>query len=592
MKKEEGSTVLQRMAPMVQQIAEAIAATVNCNVTIIDVNLVRVAGTGPYQVQIQGHIPEGSAFTKVLKSKETIVIENPGEEEECWGCSVKDNCIETYEICTPVLWNHEAMGVIGIFAFDENQKTYLQERKGDLLNFLEKMSQLIASKIGETILFEKIDARNKELNAVIQNVHQGVICITSEGVISQINSKAVELLGLSKEIGDLQGENIKNIWAEGLMLKALDHGKEYIDEEEYFEIGSYKKSFLTTVKLIYQEDNIVGAVGTFTDLENIQRSAYRTRENHSNFTFDNLIGVSPKIIEVKERTRKVANYDSTVLITGESGTGKEIFARAIHNASSRRDHPFIGINCSAIPESLLESELFGYEPGAFTGANKKGKAGKIELANKGTFFLDEIGDMPLFLQAKLLRVLQERKVTKIGGLVPRDLDVRIIAATNKDLEDLIEKRRFREDLYYRLNVIPIKLPPLRERLEDIPVMAEFFLQTYNLRFQKSIKGFTPDAMEFLMNYSWPGNVRELENIIEYGINFAEKDYIDLEDIEDRFGDLVDTSSKTLKEMVQEYEYEVINKYLEGFGYSDEGKAKAAKALGISRATLYRKLSQI
>lgn len=589
---EEGLMVLQRVGPAVQQIAEAIAATVNCNVTIIDANLVRVAGTGPYQGRIQRYIPRGSAFTKVLKRKETIVIENPGEEEECWDCSIKADCIETYEICTPILWKNEAMGVIGIFAFDEEQKRYLQERKKELLNFLEKMSQLLASKIGETILFEKIDARNKELDAVIQNVHQGVICITSEGLINQINAKATELLGLSRPIKELQGIKIQNIWPDALLLKAIGEGREHIDEEEYFEGRGFKKGFLTTVKLIYQEHNVIGAVGTFTDLENIQRSAFRARENHTDFTFDNLIGVSPKIIEVKERTRKVANYDSTVLITGESGTGKEVFARAIHNASSRADYPFIGINCSAIPESLLESELFGYEPGAFTGANKKGKAGKIELANKGTFFLDEIGDMPLFLQAKLLRVLQERKVTKIGGLKPRELDVRIIAATNKNLEDLIEKRMFREDLYYRLNVIPIMLPPLRERPEDIPVMAEFFLEIYNHRFQKNIKGFTPEAMNFLIDYSWPGNVRELENIIEYGINFAEDDYIALKDIKDRFSDFVDAKSKTLKEMVQEYEYQVINKYLEGFGWSDEGKEKAAEALGISRATLYRKLSQV
>ncbi|NLM03812.1 MAG: sigma 54-interacting transcriptional regulator [Clostridiales bacterium] len=591
MKMEEGLMVLQRVGPMVQQIAEAIAATVNCHVTIIDANLVRVAGTGPYEGKVRRHIPQGSVFIKVLKRKETIVIENPGHERECWDCSAKDDCIETYEICTPILWKDKAMGVIGIFAFDEKQREYLKEKKEDLLNFLEKMSQLIASKIGETILYEKIDARNKELDAVIQNVHQGIICITSKGNVSQINAKAVELLGLSKPIDELQGINLREIWANALILKSIEENKEYIDREEYFEGQDFKKGLLTTVKLICQGDNLIGAVGSFTDLENIQRSAYKTRENHTGFSLNNLIGVSSKIMEVKERTKKVANYDSTVLITGESGTGKEVFARAIHDASQRADYPFIGINCSAIPESLLESELFGYEPGAFTGASKKGKAGKMELANKGTFFLDEIGDMPLFLQAKLLRVLQDKKVTRIGGLKPKELDIRIIAATNKDLRELIKKRMFREDLYYRLNVIPIALPPLRERLDDIPILAEYFLRIYNERFQKNIKGFTSEAMAFLMSYPWPGNVRELENIVEYGINFAENDYISIEDIKDRFENFIYTGTKSLKEMVQEYEYQVINKYLEKFGNTDEGRKKTSEILGISRATLYRKLSQ-
>lgn len=584
--------VLQRVGHMVQQIAEAIAATLNSNVTIVDSNLVRVAGTGPYQESIRNYIPNGSAFTRVLKNKETILIENPGQEEECCACTKRDSCLETFEICTPIIWQGEAVGVIGIFAFDERQKRYLQERKEQFLNFLNKMSELLASKVGETILFEKIASSNKELDAVIQNVNQGVICVNSKCKINHINTKAINLLGLSKSTKELWGIRIQDIWPEALIIKAIEKEQELFDKEEYFEGRGFKKGFLTTVKLIYQDDNVVSAVCTFTDLENIQKFAFRAREKYTNFNFDNLIGISSKLNKVKKKARQVANYDSTVLIVGESGTGKEIFARAIHNDSSRADHPFIGINCSAIPETLLESELFGYEPGAFTGADRKGKAGKIELANKGTFFLDEIGDMPLFLQAKLLRVLQERELTKIGGLKSKPVDVRIIAATNKNLEELIEKRMFREDLYYRLNVIPISLPPLRERTEDIPILIEYFLKIYNQKFQKNIKGFTSEAMNFLLGYSWPGNVRELENIIEYGINFAEDDYIALEDIKDRFGAFLDTRTSTLKEMVSKYEREEIIKCLERFGWSDEGKEKAAQALGISRATLYRKLSQV
>lgn len=581
------SMLLQKVAQGVQQIAEAIAATVNSNVTIVDSNLVRVAGTGPYQKKIQNYIPHGSAFIKVLTSKETILIENPGKGNVCLNCTSRDNCIETFQICTPIIWQDQAIGVIGIFAFNEKQKKYLQERQENFLIFLKKMSELLASKVGEAVLYEEIAANNKELDAVIQNVNQGVICVNAKGKIKNINPKAINLLGLSQSTIELTEMYIQDIWPGSLMLKAIEKNQDILDKEEYLK----ESGFLTTVKLIYQEGNISRAVCTFTDLENIQKFAFRAREKNRDFNFDNIIGVSSKLHEIKKRARQVANFDSTTLIVGESGTGKEIFARAIHNASPRADHAFIGINCSAIPETLLESELFGYETGAFTGANSKGKPGKIELANKGTFFLDEIGDMPLFLQAKLLRVLQDRRVTKIGGVKPIELDVRIMAATNRNLEELIEKKMFREDLYYRLNVIPIYLPPLRERQEDIPVIAEHFLNTYNKKFQKSIRGFTEDAMEFLLSYSWPGNVRELENIVEYGINFAQGSYITLEDIKDRFRPFLDTRTKTLKEMVNDYEREIIAKYLDRFGWSDEGKESVAKVLGISRATLYRKLSQ-
>ncbi|MCR1899739.1 sigma 54-interacting transcriptional regulator [Irregularibacter muris] len=583
--------MLRRAAKSVQKIAEAIAATANCNVTIIDSNLVRIAGTGPYQEKIKDYTPEGSAFIKVLQNKKTIVIEEPGEEQTCFDCSERNHCIETYEICSPIIWNGEVMGVIGICAFDEEQKRYLQERKEQFLNFLGKMSQLLASKVGEIILFEEIETRNRELDAVIQNVNQGVICIDAQGRITHINEKAIDLLDLNHCIHDIKNTSINSIWDNPLILKAIEDRTDYFDQEEYYERQGYKKGFLTTAKIIYKEGNIAGVVSTFTDLDNIQKSAFRLREKNTDFTFNTLIGVSDALMQVKNRAIKVANFDSTVLIVGESGTGKEVFARAIHNASPRAEYPFVSINCSAIPESLLESELFGYEPGAFTGANKKGKIGKMELANKGTFFLDEIGDMPLFLQAKLLRVLQEKRVTKIGGLKSQKLDIRIIAATNKNLEELIEKRMFREDLYYRLNVIPLSLPSLDKRPEDVLVLAEYFLRLYNKRFKKSIKGFTEEAKDFLLKYSWPGNVRELENIIEYGINFAEGELIQLGDIRDRFRAFSYNQTKSLKERVKEYERETIEKYLERYGWSDEGKEKAAKDLGISRATLYRKLSQ-
>lgn len=261
-----------------------------------------------------------------------------------------------------------------------------------------------------------------------------------------------------------------------------------------------------------------GGVLTFSDLESTHKNTFRAIEHGTAFTFDDIIGTSHAITQVKQHALTASKYDSNILLTGETGTGKELFARAIHNASPRRDYPFVAVNCTAIPESLLESELFGYEAGAFTGAGKNGKPGKFELANHGTLFLDEIGDMPLFLQAKLLRATQNMEITRVGGLYQKRIDARIISATNQDLEEHIRTHRFRDDLYYRLCVAPISLPPLKQRLDDIPVLADYFITRYAHQFSKVVSGLTDDALDLLMEYDWPGNARELENVIEYAVN--------------------------------------------------------------------------
>ncbi len=261
-----------------------------------------------------------------------------------------------------------------------------------------------------------------------------------------------------------------------------------------------------------------GGVLTFSDLESTHKDTFRAIEHGTAFTFDDIIGTSHAITQVKQHALTASKYDSNILLTGETGTGKGLFARAIHNASPRRDYPFVAVNCTAIPESLLESELFGYEAGAFTGASKNGKPGQFELANHGTLFLDEIGDMPLFLQAKLLRATQNMEITRVGGLYPKRIDARIISATNQDLEEHIRTHRFRDDLYYRLCVVPISLPPLKQRLDDIPVLADYFITRYAHQFNKVVSGLTDDALDLLMEYDWPGNARELENVIEYAVN--------------------------------------------------------------------------
>ncbi len=366
-------------------------------------------------------------------------------------------------------------------------------------------------------------------------------------------------------------------------------------------------------------------------------------------TLDDIIGRSKIVNAVKENSLKASESTSSILITGESGTGKEMFARAIHSHSKRCDKPFFTINCAAIPGELLESELFGYEEGAFTGAKKGGKLGIFEIANTGTIFLDEVGDMSIHLQSKLLRVLQEKEIQKVGAKENIVVDVRIISATNKNLSEMVEKGLFREDLYYRLNVIPLHLPSLRERVEDIPLLVEHMLRVYSEKLEKNIYGVSNEVMKMLESYSWPGNIRELQNVIEYCVNMSnDEEIVDVDILKNRFEinnlafnnkqlrdiDADDTKMKKNGEnnktevnivkndieiidktksedndidelllidkvmgtkidisKIEELEKEEIKKALETYKYFKFGKNLAAKKLGISRASLYRKIKK-
>jgi len=315
------------------------------------------------------------------------------------------------------------------------------------------------------------------------------------------------------------------------------------------------------------------------------------REIQQRYSFGNIIGKSPQMQKVFQLIKQVANTNSNVIIYGKSGTGKELVARAIHYNSPRKDKPFIAVNCSAIPESLLESELFGHEKGAFTGAISSRK-GLFEEANGGTIFLDEIGDMSLAMQAKLLRVLEEKEIRAVGSDKPKKVDVRVIAATHKNLEKAVKEGTFREDLFYRLNVIPIYLPELRERVEDIPLLVEYFLKKYNEEAGRNVR-ISREALACMMKYSWPGNVRELENLIERLVVLSTGDEIRVEDLpehirackaEDIFEELTLGEKITLEELEKRY----ILKVLQETGWH---KSNAAKILGIDRRTLYRKIEE-
>ncbi len=312
--------------------------------------------------------------------------------------------------------------------------------------------------------------------------------------------------------------------------------------------------------------------------------------------FEDIIGESNNFINVKVIAKNISKTDSTVLLTGESGTGKELFARAIHYESNREDCPFIAINCASIPDNLLESELFGFEGGSFSGARREGQMGKFELANGGTLFLDEIGDLPLHLQPKILRVLQEHSFRKIGGKEEICVDVRIIAATNRNLDAMVKNGQFREDLYYRLKVIPIVLPSLRERGEDIFLLSDHLLHKFCCRFDLPKKVLGENAKEIFLNYNWPGNIRELENVIEYLVNVSKGGIVYSESLPETMKLLKASEesiicNKDLKTRVEEFEAGLLLSLIKKYGDDAEGKSSIIRELGIDLSTLYRKLKK-
>ena len=326
------------------------------------------------------------------------------------------------------------------------------------------------------------------------------------------------------------------------------------------------------------------------DLEKMNKK----RPHQNKYSFDEIIGNSEAMNDAKELATRIATSNSTVLLTGESGTGKELFAQAIHGMSPRKNNPFIAVNCAAIPGELFESELFGYEPGAFSGAKKEGKPGKIELAMNGTLFLDEISELPYEAQGKMLRVLQEKEVERVGGTASKHIDVRIIAATNRDLGQLVEEGKFRQDLYYRLFVFDLTIPSLRERKEDILPLAYYFIDYFNVKFDLEVKHIDDKLQDWMLNYDWQGNVRELKAVIERGMNIVDGDTLSLSDL--FFATQVSTNTTTKKTVsLQSLEDEVrsaeINAIQRALQETNGDRSLAAQKLKIHIASLYRKIAK-
>lgn len=539
-------------------------------------------------------IVEGMAKTGIMlgsdmseKSTGTNAIGTALYENSSVQISGEEHFINAYKIwtCSAAIIHSEDGDIIGCLNLTGRRQLAHPHTLGLVVAAVKSIENQLKVEKTQNELFKTY----QYLNKVMDSINSGIFAVDTNGIIRAINSCACIMIDVIAE--DIINKNIKHY------LENWDQICEELKTENKFEnkevtslgTDSKERYSLSLYPIKNKNEKLIGMVGIFSYMQNVYNLVNKYTGKNATYTFEDIIGKSKEILEVKAYGRSIANSPSTVLILGESGTGKELIAQSIHNSSRRRNNSFVAINCGAIPKGLIESELFGYEEGAFTGAKRGGHPGKFELATGGTLFLDEIGEMPLDMQVNLLRVLQEGVITRVGGNKQISIDVRIIAATNKNLKVEVEKGTFREDLYYRLSVIPICVPPLRERAGDIDILIKYFLKVKAIKLEKPIPKIKRDIYEKLINYSWPGNVREMENCIENivnmngdtSFNFVNKIY---EKKIIRNDTLVETEMCSLEELEERAIFDCIER-------CDGNITKAAAILSINRSTLYAKVKK-
>ncbi|WP_253701352.1 sigma-54-dependent Fis family transcriptional regulator [Bacillus sp. FJAT-29814] len=436
---------------------------------------------------------------------------------------------------------------------------------------------------------EEMVKERYQVDAIVNSTHDGVIAVDRIGTIRLVNEHAKTILGVE---GEMKGRNITEFIPQSDMLRVLETGK--VERGDLAAVGGRQIVINRTPVIV--KGKIVGAVSNFKEITDIQKVELQLRKKlhqtglEAKYRLNDIVGETSEIMEVKELAVKFAETESTVLITGESGTGKELFAQGIHAASHRSLGPFVAVNCAVLPENLLESEMFGYEKGTFTGALKEGKPGLFELAHGGTLFLDEIGEIPLRIQALLLRVLQERTIRRVGGERIIPVDVRIITATNRNLEEEVEKKQFRSDLFYRLNILALELPALRKRSADIPMLVAAFVNEFNEKRKTKIIHVEKELIQLFQKYDWPGNIRELRNTIERMAVLEETECLRLQGARFLSEKIRRKSADGAadKQSIKSKEKELIISTLEKFGHN---KKLAAQSLGIDRTTLWRKIKE-
>ncbi len=591
---------LKQYYELSQKVAEAIEAVLRIDVTIMNMDMERISGTGRYKTLIGENIEMGTAFDYCLRTGDPQVIVNHEDANSiCQKCPRASTCEEKAEICVPIKQGNATIGVIGVIAFDEEQKNRVISSELVFLNFLEKMSELLEAKYSEYKINMEKKLLNNRLVSALNTINAGIVLYEENGNVIYKNKALIKLLS---EIGIMHYDIfIKEIWGNNILQEILA-GKEYPDPCEIIVNHKGEKyGLLASVSYLKTGSRSKEIILTLQNINKLRKQIIQSiAKSQVKLQFENILGVSENFLEAKMLAKKAAMTESNVLIYGESGTGKELFARAIHNHSKRSEYAFEPINCGAIPDELLESELFGYEKGAFTGAYAN-KIGKFEVADNGTVFLDEISEMPFRLQVKLLRVIQEKEICRLGSNKIQKINVKIVAATNTDLLQRIKDGSFRKDLYYRLNVIPIYIPPLRERRDDIIYLARHFIQHYSYVFNKNVKDMTEEVMNLLLEYQWPGNVRELQSVLEYAVNLETGKTINMKFIEKRLkinhdkNDLTVNHIGSLDTAVRGYEKEILRNSIVKYAClntKEDIVRHVCRDLDISRATLYRKIKEL
>ncbi|HCP8757105.1 TPA: sigma-54-dependent transcriptional regulator [Escherichia coli] len=579
-------SVLMQIQPTIQRFARMLASVLQLEVEIVDENLCRVAGTGAYGKFLGRQLSGNSRLLRhVLETKTEKVVTQSRFDPLCEGCDSKENCREKAFLGTPVILQDRCVGVISLIAVTHEQQEHISDNLREFSDYVRHISTIFVSKLLEDQ--GPGDNISKIFATMIDNMDQGVLVVDDESRVQFVNQTALKTLGVVQN----------NIIGKPIRFRPLTF-------ESNFTHGHMQH-------IVSWDDKSELIIGQLHNIQGRQLFLMAFHQSHTSFSVANapdephieqLVGECRVMRQLKRLISRIAPSPSSVMVVGESGTGKEVVARAIHKLSGRRNKPFIAINCAAIPEQLLESELFGYVKGAFTGASANGKTGLIQAANTGTLFLDEIGDMPLMLQAKLLRAIESREILPIGASSPIQVDIRIISATNQNLAQFIAEGKFREDLFYRLNVIPITLPPLRERQEDIELLVHYFLHLHTRRLGSVYPGIAPDVVEILRKHRWPGNLRELSNLMEYLVNVVPSGEVidstllppnllnngtteqsDVTEVSEAHLALDDAGGTALEEMEKQMIREALSRH--------NSKKQVADELGIGIATLYRKIKK-
>ncbi|EED0860509.1 sigma-54-dependent transcriptional regulator [Escherichia coli] len=579
-------SVLMQIQPTIQRFARMLASVLQLEVEIVDENLCRVAGTGAYGKFLGRQLSGNSRLLRhVLETKTEKVVTQSRFDPLCEGCDSKENCREKAFLGTPVILQDRCVGVISLIAVTHEQQEHISDNLREFSDYVRHISTIFVSKLLEDQ--GPGDNISKIFATMIDNMDQGVLVVDADNRVQFVNQTALKTLGVVHN----------NIIGKPVRFRPLTF-------ESNFTHGHMQH-------IVSWDDKSELIIGQLHNIQGRQLFLMAFHQSHTSFSVANapdephieqLVGECRVMRQLKRLISRIAPSPSSVMVVGESGTGKEVVARAIHKLSGRRNKPFIAINCAAIPEQLLESELFGYVKGAFTGASANGKTGLIQAANTGTLFLDEIGDMPLMLQAKLLRAIEAREILPIGASSPIQVDIRIISATNQNLAQFIAEGKFREDLFYRLNVIPITLPPLRERQEDIELLVHYFLHLHTRRLGSVYPGIAPDVVEILRKHRWPGNLRELSNLMEYLVNVVPSGEVidstllppnllnngtteqsDVTEVSEAHLSLDDAGGTALEEMEKQMIREALSRH--------NSKKDVADELGIGIATLYRKIKK-